>query len=422
MTRGTGLTTAVFVARQPIFHRAKNVHGYELLFRSGRENRYDGTDDDACTLDVIATSFSAIGLDELTAGQRGFINFTRSLLLQDIADLLPPDQVTVEVLENIEADDDVVAACKRLKDGGYTLALDDFVLVDPNHRLLELADIVKIDFAATPSEERKRVAEFLNGRKIRALAEKVETDEEFQEAEASGYTYFQGYFFAKPTIHEGKDVSANNLARLRLLEQMNRPEISVEEIEGIIKQDVALTYKLLRFINSAWFGLRHKISSIRHALVWLGPKEVRKWFALVSLRDMGTDKPNELFLRAMTRAKMGESIAPASAMREQASELFLMGMFSLMDAILDMPMSEVLTKLPLDDQIKTALLGGSCPFRWVHDLIGAYERGNWDTFSEHANQLHLDENVVPPIFNESIRWANQACACASDSPDDAEDG
>jgi len=417
----TNLTTSVFVARQPIFHRAKNVHGYELLFRSGRENRYDGTDGDACTLDVIANSFATIGLDELTAGQRGFINFTRNLLLQDVVNLLPPDQVTVEVLENINPDEEVIAACQRLKDAGYTLALDDFVLTDPNHPLLDLADIVKIDFMTTPRDEQKRVADFLNGRKIKALAEKVETDEEFRRAEADGYTYFQGYFFAKPSIYEGKDVSANKLARLKLLEQMNRPEISVDETEGIIKQDVALTYKLLRFINSAWFGLRHKISSIRHALVWLGPKEVRKWFALISLRDMGTDKPNELFLRAMTRAKMGEGVAPIAGMQEAAPELFLMGMFSFMDAVLDMPMSDVLTKLPLDDQIKTALLGGSCPYRWVHDLIAAYERGNWDALSGHAGQLKLDEDLVPPIFNESIKWANQACACASDEGDDAEE-
>ena len=417
----TNLTTTVFVARQPIFHRAKNVHGYELLFRSGRENRYDGTDGDACTLDVIANSFATIGLDELTAGHRGFINFTRNLLLQDVVNLLPPDQVTVEVLENINPDEEVLAACRRLKDAGYTLALDDFVLTDPNHPLLDLADIVKIDFMATPREEQKRVVDVLNGRKIKALAEKVETDEEFRRAEADGYTYFQGYFFAKPSICEGKDVSANKLARLRLLEQMNRPEISVDETEGIIKQDVALTYKLLRFINSAWFGLRHKISSIRHALVWLGPKEVRKWFALISLRDMGTDKPNELFLRAMTRAKMAEGVAPIAGMQEAAPELFLMGMFSFMDAVLDMPMSEVLTKLPLDDQIKTALLGGSCSYRWVYDLIAAYERGNWEAFSGHAGQLKLDEDLVPPVFNESIKWANQACACASDGGDDAEE-
>jgi len=417
----TNLTTTVFVARQPIFHRAKNVHGYELLFRSGRENRYDGTDGDACTLDVIANSFATIGLDELTAGQRGFINFTRNLLLQDVVNLLPPDQVTVELLENINPDEEVIAACRRLKDAGYTLALDDFVLTDPSPPLLALADIVKIDFVATPREEQKRVADFLNGRKIKALAEKVETDEEFRRAEADGYTYFQGYFFAKPSIYEGKEVSANKLARLKLLEQMNRPEISVDETEGIIKQDVALTYKLLRFINSAWFGLRHKISSIRHALVWLGPKEVRKWFALISLRDMGTDKPNELFLRAMTRAKMGEGVAPIAGMQEAAPELFLMGMFSYMDAVLDMPMSEVLTKLPLDDQIKTALLGGSCPYRWVYDLIAAYERGNWDAFSGHAGQLKLDEDLVPPVFNESIKWANQACVCASDDGDDAEE-
>ncbi|MBL7141044.1 MAG: HDOD domain-containing protein [Planctomycetes bacterium] len=406
----SALTTSVFVARQPIFHRAKNVHGYELLFRSGRENRYDGRDGDASTRDVIAASFVDIGLDELTGGQRGFVNFTRNLLLEDMADLLPPDLITVEILENVDPDEEIIRACQRLKDAGYTLALDDFVVADINHPLLDLADIVKVDFAATSPEDRKRLADFLCGRHIKPLAEKVETEEDFQQAEADGYHYFQGYFFSKPIIHEGKSIAGNKLAHLRLLEQVNRPEMSLDQIETVIKQDIPLTYKLLRFMNSVWFGTRYKVSSIKRALVMLGPKEIRKWFALISLREMGADKPNELFVHGMIRAKMSEGIAPLSGMAKHASELFLMGMFSVMDALLDAPMVDVLSKLPLDENVKAALLGQDSPFRPVYDLVSTYELGQWDRFCDHATRLKVDLATVPPIFGESLKWANQAFA------------
>jgi len=404
------VASSVFVARQPIFHLARNVHGYELLFRSGQENGYTGTDGDACTRDVIASSFVDIGLDELTGGQRGFVNFTRNLLLSDVADLLPPDLVTVEILENVDPDEEVVEACKRLKDEGYTLALDDFVVADQGHPLLDLADIVKVDFADTTREERKRLAGYLARRKIKPLAEKVETEDDFQQADADGYQYFQGYFFAKPDIHEGKAIAGNKLAYLRLLEQVNRPEMSLDEIEAVVKQDVTLTYKLLRFMNSVWFGLRYKVSSIKRALVMLGPQEIRKWFALVSLRQMGTDKPNELFLRGMLRAKMGEGVAPLTGMEKHASEIFLMGMFSVMDALLDAPMADIMKKLPLDEKVKGALLGQKTPLTGVYDLITAYELGRWQQLSTHTRALNLDMQALPPVFGESLKWANQAFA------------
>jgi len=406
----SAVASSVFVARQPIFHRAKNVHGYELLFRSGQKNVYTGTDGDACTREVIAASFVDIGLDELTGGQRGFVNFTRNLLLSDVADLLPPDLVTVEILENVEPDDEVVQACKRLKDEGYTLALDDFVVADQGHPLLDLADIVKVDFANTNPEDRKRLAGYLSDKKIKPLAEKVETEEDFQQAEADGYQYFQGYFFSKPIIHEGKSIAGNKLAYLRLLEQLNRPEMSLDQIEAVVKQDVMLTYKLLRFMNSVWFGLRYKVASIKRALVMLGPKEIRKWFALVSLRQMGTDKPNELFLRGMLRAKMGEGVAPLTGMDKYASEIFLMGMFSVMDALLDAPMADIMEKLPLDDNVKGTLLGQKTSFSGVYDLITAYELGQWQELTTHAEALKVDIQTLPPVFGESLKWANQAFA------------
>jgi EAL and modified HD-GYP domain-containing signal transduction protein len=404
-----GLATSVFVARQPIFDRTKNVFGYELLFRSGTENRYDpSADADASTLDVIASSFLVIGLDELTGGKRGFINFTRNLLLGDVVDLLPPEFVAVEILENIAPDEEVLAACRRLKEAGYLLALDDFVTATAGSPLLEMADIVKVDFMGTSPEERKRLGQDLVARGIKALAEKVETVEDFDAAAACGYSYFQGYFFSKPIIKSGNRIAGNKLSYLRMLREINRPELSYDQLEEAIKQDVALTYNLLRFINSAWFGLRYKISSIKHALVLLGSKEIRKWFALVALRNMSTDKPNELLLRSMTRAKMAEAMAPMVGLAKHGPELFLTGMFSVIDALLDAPLPEVMEKLPLDEQVKAALLGQASPYKPVFDLVMAYEKGDWEAFSRQAAQLHLDERLVPQVFSESLKWANEA--------------
>jgi len=404
----TAVGDTVFVARQPIFDKQKAVQAYELLFRSGLENRYTGTSGDISTLDLIASSLLVIGLDELTGRKRAFINFTRNLLLQETADLLPSDRVTVEIIEDIQPDDEVLAACRKLKDAGYPIALDDFVLSNMGTPFLDLADIVKVDFLGTPPEDRARIAEELGRRNITALAEKVETIEDFAAAAAAGYTLFQGYFFSKPVIQVGNRITSNRLTQFRLLNEVTRPDFSYDQLEGIMKQDVALTYHLMKYINSVWFALRHEVTSIKHALVLLGPAEIRKWAALMSLRHMGSDKPSELFLRSITRARMGECLAPHIGMKAQAPDLFLMGMFSLIDALLDMPMADILPKLPLAEPVSKALLGQPSLFRAANDTIVAYERGDWDSFATASKELQLDTQIMPSLFSGSLRWANQA--------------
>ena len=271
-----------------------------------------------------------------------------------------------------------------------------------------MTKIVKVDFLGTTPDQRRQIAADLIERDILPLAEKVETADEFQQAQRDGYAYFQGYFFSKPVIREGKALQGNNLMYLRLLQEVSRPELSYQELETTIKQDVSLTYRLLRFINSAWFGLRNEIDSIYHALVWLGPPEIRKWFSLVCLRNMATDKPGELMVEGITRAKMAESLAEDLDLEEQKSELFLMGMFSILDGLLDRPMSEILPDLPINPEIKSALLGQPCRFRQVLDTVIAFERGEWGTFSAHAATLELPEDAVQAVFIESAKWATNA--------------
>ena len=404
--------TSAFVARQAIFDRDKEVFAYELLSRGGQDNHCKARDEDTSTLDVITNGFLTIGLDELTGGKRGFINFTRNLLLEDVAALLPSHLVTVQILENIEADEEILAACRKLKASGYMLALDDFVMSAGGSPFLDLADIVKVDFLGTNPAERKRIALDLAARGIQALAEKVESVEDFEEAAACGYSYFQGYFFAKPVVRSTSRILGSKVSYLRMLTEVNRPELSYDQLEGVIKQDVSFAYHLLRYINSAWFGLRYKITSIKHALVLLGPKEIKKWFALVAMRYLGTDKPGELLVCCMTRAKMGELLAPLIGMDARAPELFLMGMFSVIDALLDTPMEEIMAKLPLDDQVKGALLGEPALYKTILDTLLAYEKGNWSEFSRLATELRLDERRVPEAYAASLKWAKEALALA----------
>jgi c-di-GMP-related signal transduction protein len=273
---------------------------------------------------------------------------------------------------------------------------------------LDLADIVKVDFIGTRSEDRRRIAEDLGRRRITALAEKVETIEDFQAAAAAGYSLFQGYFFSKPVIQAGNRITSNRLNQFRLLNEVTRPDFSYDQMENILKQDVALTYHLLKYINSVWFALRHEVTSIKHALVLLGPGEIRKWAALMSLRNACSDKPSELFLRSITRARMGECLAPHIAMRANAPDLFLMGMFSVIDALLDMPMADILPKLPMAPPVKQALMGEAGPFRTALDAVIAYERGDWDAFGAHAKGLGMDTRIMPALFSDSLRWANEA--------------
>jgi len=195
---------------------------------------------------------------------------------------------------------------------------------------------------------------------------------------------------------------------LQLLNQVNKPELAYDELEALIKRDVSMTYRLLRFINSAWYGLKTTVDSIRHALVLLGPAQVRVWASMIVLKDMGEEKPIELFRRCLIRARMAETLAPEIGRKAQASELFLMGMFSLADALTDIPMARVLEPLPLSQNIKLALLGGAGEYGIIHDLVRSYELGKWDDFSRDTAALEIDENMMPGVFCESRKWADEA--------------
>lgn len=399
--------TEIHVARQPIFDTALHVFAYELLFRSNFINTYDGTDGDQATHSVIANSFLLIGMETLTNGKKAFINFTANSLQNNIPAMLPKNLIAVEILENIFPTEEILRVCKKLKQAGYLLVLDDFVFKPQFLPFIELADIIKVDFRTTPRNERQQLIQRLQNYRVKFLAEKVETQEEFQDALSMGYSYFQGYFFCKPSVLSGKNLPAYKANHLHILQEINRPELEFSQIENIIKRDVSLSYKLLRFINSAFFGFKSTISSLRQALTLLGQKELIKWVSIVALKGIADNKPGELILESLIRARFSEILASGKMMKHRVADAFLMGMFSHIDVLLDRPLQEILDEIRLDEEIKYALLDiAPNQFSILYKLIQTYEKGDWEAYSGYAKELELDEQTVLKAYRESLVWAH----------------
>lgn len=397
----------VFIARQPIFDRSKRVVAYELLFRQGMINAYENSDADQATLDVINNGFLLIGMGNLTGNKKAFINFTSTLLKKGVVLSLSKELVVVEILEDVVIDEELIECCRTLKDQGYTLALDDFVFKPEYLPLMDLIDIIKVDFTITTGSERFEILKKFDSGKIKFLAEKVETHEEFKEALRAGYSYFQGYFFSKPVILSTKNVQGNRLSHLGILQELSKPEIDFVKIEELIKKDVSLSYKLLRFINSAAFGFRTKVESIKHALTLLGENELARWAYIVALKDICFDKPDELIITSIIRAKFGELIAGRIGYGNRAQDIFLMGMLSMIDTITGMPMETILEELPISEDIKKALLGQENTFSEIYELLIAYETGEWTDFMECSQKLGFGVKDAPQLYLKSIEWADE---------------
>jgi EAL and modified HD-GYP domain-containing signal transduction protein len=397
----------IFVARQPIFDRNQKIISYELLFRSNGDNYYNATDGDGATLDVITNSFTLIGLKNLTNNKKAFINFTEGLILKGTPLLLPKDKIVIEILETVSPTRELIECCKNLKNMGYVLALDDFVFSLAYKPLMELADIIKVDFLATKGKDRAEIMKKVSNPAVRFLAEKVETIGEFEEAVKLGYSYFQGYFFSRPTILTSKEIPVNKLYNFQIIKFIYEGSDELDELEEVIKKDVSLSYKLLRYINSASFGFKRNIQSIRQALVLMGKRELVKWITIVTLRSF-IDKQNEAIMdAAVVRAKFGEMIANSINLKNRASEVFIMGMFSNIDALLNMPMEQALVDIPIAEDIKLALLGNNNIFKGIIDLILSYEKADWETFSNISKNLNISEMKVATMYTEALEWSTK---------------
>jgi len=392
-----------FVARQPILKADEKVFGYELLFRDGVENQFAGRDSDHASRSVL-DSFLLMGLDVLCDGRQAFINFTRGILLSDYITLLPPRQIVVEILESIAPDDSVVSACRNLKEAGYLIALDDFTHNDARVALTGLADIIKVDFRLTPPGELAGIVDRY-GKRSMMLAEKVETQQEFRAAKELGFSYFQGYFFCRPEMVPTTRLSPNQMNHLRMLQAASRPELNPREIEQLVKSEPSICYRLLRYLNSSLFGFSGEIRSIRHALTLLGERETRRWLHLVATLAAGRSKTSALILAALVRARFCELLGRELGRRD--SDFFLLGLLSLMDAILEMPMAEIMKSVSIDAECKAALLEQTGAAAVVYQLVLAQEAGDWPRVSEFARQLRLSDEEIADHHWRAMKWARE---------------
>ena len=397
-----------FIGRQAILDQQQKVYAYEILFRSGLKNAFDPTlDGNVATQSVMVGAMLEFGLKKLVSDKKAFINFTEQNLLNRAPKLLPPENVVVEILENVQPTPEIVEAVRELKAEGYKIALDDFVLLPGYEPLIEMADIIKVDFRITTDpEERQKLREILPSH-VRLLAEKIETEEEFHQAMAFGYVLFQGYFFCKPAILRQKKLTSNALSRMRLLKEINRQNVDFASMTNVISSDTNLVHKLLTYINSAGVGLNNHVSNLKQATVLLGASGVRRWVTLVSLQTFSEDKPPELFTLSLLRAKFCEIIAGELKRPGLTSDTaFLLGMFSLLDVLLSLPMDDVLKEVSLSDELSDALRGKDNDLRRLLDLVVAYEKGDWDTVITCCARENLQPEQLQPTYDKVLEWYN----------------
>jgi EAL and modified HD-GYP domain-containing signal transduction protein len=392
-----------FVARQTIFDRNREVFGYELLFRSGWENCFRGDNDDA-TRKMIADG-ALYGFHELTKGAPSFVNCTRESLVNGLVTLLPESTV-LEILESVPGDDEVVAACARYKEMGYKLALDDFQMHEGMHGLIELADYIKIDFRLSDAAERKEIMAVLKGKNPVLIAEKVETEQEFQAALAEGFSLFQGYFFCYPTVFSKKRAPTNGANYLYLLSALSQGRFDVVQLGLLLKSEVALSYQLLRLVNSAAYGANHEVRSLKDALVLVGETQFRKLMMNAIAAESCRGRSPELLVHVLHRARFLELMAPFTG--ENAAEQYLFGLLSLMDVMLDMPMADLLETLPLRKEIKAALGGEINQASAALKLFERYREADWAFCMEQSVVLKRSEGQLSDLYRESLLWAERA--------------
>jgi EAL and modified HD-GYP domain-containing signal transduction protein len=398
----------VFVARQPIFDTRQRVVAYELLFRSGPENFFPNIDGDVASSRVINDSLMILGLPTLVGSRKVFINVTRRVLCEELYAVLPSRRTVIELLETVDADAQTVAACRELKSSGYELALDDYVDRPSMDPLVALADVIKVDFLATSPDARRDLSARLSRRKPALLAEKVETAEVFREARDLGYGLFQGYFFQRPEIVSRTDIPSFKLIYLEFLRELQAPELSFDRLERVIRRDVALSVKLLRYLNSAAFYWRSKVTSLKSALVLLGERPFRKWASLIAIVGIVGDGPAELAVTSLARAAFCERLCRLTGRSNLELDAFLVGMLSMIDALIGRPLPEVLEEIAVSREIEQALLDEAGPLGKMRALAQAYETAMWDDVGALARALSIPEIDLPDVYKQSLDWAAQA--------------
>jgi EAL and modified HD-GYP domain-containing signal transduction protein len=399
---GSVASSTSFIARQPIYDADLEVYAYELLFRDGDVDHADISDQEAATASTVVTTFSDIGLDALVGGRCAFVNATRDFVMRDFVTLLPAGRVVLELHRGEALDPEVLAELRRLVELGYLIALDDFVIREDSLPLLEVAHFVKFDVQAFTRDQLAAQVQALRSHKVSLIASKIEDHHTFEACKELGFDHFQGYFFCQPRTVTGKGIPSNRLTQMRLMSVLQDPHCGLEELERSITNDLGVSFRLLRWINSAYFSLPRKVNSVREALVLLGVRNVRNWALLMTLAAID-DQPSELIRTAMVRAKMCELIAKAID-RPDPDAHFTVGLFSVVDAFMNMRMEDVLSELPLSPEVATALRDQSGPLGEVLSWVLTYERGRFECL-EPAPQA---DAMLRDAYLVALRFAEEA--------------
>ena len=398
------------IARQAIFDGKRNLYGYELLYRaSSTSNAFDGTDAAEATMHVLSNLLLSFGPENLLCGKKAFINFDHRLLAAKMHLSLPRESTIIEILETVEPTADLIALCQSMAREGYTLALDDFTGESRFEPLTRIAGVIKVDMRLTSREQQERLLRTYRPRGVLMLAEKVETDAEFEWARRAGYDLFQGYFFARPAMVRAAQIPAGVLVCLQLQRELRHAELDFRRTELLIRGDLSLTYKLLRYANSALFQSGPSVQSISRALLHLGENNIRRWVSLATVSMLAADKPSELITLSLVRAHFCEQLA-AMAEIGDPTEAYLMGMFSLLDALIGQPLAEALGSLDLGQTVTEALLGTAQDgeaFSQMYQLTLSYELGNWDKVDRICEHLGVEPAAVGNTYIESTVKAGQ---------------
>ena len=391
-----------FVGRQPIYRDGVEVFAYELLSRNSELNRAAFTDGDKATADVLLNTFIEIGLDRVVGPNLAFVNVTRNFILSDYCQSLPKDRVVLEIVGDTLIDKPLVDALSQLSRAGYSIALDNFVYSQQLRPLVEITDIVKINVQALGRERVAEQAKLLREFNVKLLAEKVETHEDYDYCKKLGFDYYQGYFFCKPQVVSENKVPFNRLSTLHLLAKLQDPKISIDELEHAVGQNLAIVYRILRYLNSPMHALTRKVESLRHAIALVGTRLICNWASLI-LMEAIEDKPRELMVTAMVRSHMCQQLGVALGQRN-LDQFFTVGLLSLTDALVDKPMREALQTLPLIDEVRDAILNHEGLMGEALDCVQAYERCDWDQTTCHG----LDEKKIKEAYLSSVVWTRRS--------------
>lgn len=396
----------MYIARQPIFDKSLKLYGYELLFRSGENSiSYTGSTAENSTATVLGGLFE-LGLEKIVGGSSAFINFDYDFLLSDTIELISPDTLVIEVLENVKADKKLVERVKELKKKGYKVALDDFTENIELFPLVSQADILKYDIIQTPLETIKRDVKLALSDNKLILAEKIETEEEFDQAKNMGFQLFQGYFFSKPKIVGGvkKRFTANTVYN-RIMSELHKEEPSFIKLANIIETDVNMAYKVLKLINQR--NDEDEYTSIKRAITRIGLIEMERWINVLMLQEISSKKPSELIRLSLVRSKFGELIAESSKFKSRKYEVSLMFLFSVLDAMMDQTMEEALLGVSVSDDIKEVLINKAGPLKPISQVVYSYEMGNWEEMNNAAKVVGIERGKIFMCYLEAIKWASE---------------